>query len=453
MPKGMEQLTNFGGNHTWSAARVAQPMCDADVLQILHAHRGERVRAIGRLHSWGPALPHQGVVVDLRELRAITLNEAEEWVEVGAGCQIKSLLAFLRRRGFTLPAVGLIDEQTVAGATATGTHGSGNYCLSQFILAARVACYHDQQPVLRTLDHGPELAAIRCSLGALGIIVSIRLRVRRMFRVEEFFRGYATLAEVLAQEEHYPLQQFYYLPWRWDFFAQHRREVHAPTSRTALLYRLYWVIGMDVGLHLVVRALVRWLAPRWTKVFFRHVLTWLVPRPWRVVDEAARQMTMQHELFRHIEIEMFVRRSHLEAALNDVRTLLEQHDTAGIYQHHYPICIREVLADDSLITMTNGWDEPGYAISLISYNKPSQRDGFFAFADELARLLATRYDARPHWGKYHTLPSHELVRLYPQIGTWARLAHEHDPDGTFTNPWLRDLLQTARLEEVCSNSP
>jgi L-gulono-1,4-lactone dehydrogenase len=249
-----------------------------------------------------------------------------------------------------------------------------------------------------------------------------------------------TLEEVLAQEEHYPLQQFFLLPWRWDYFAQHRREVDTPISRLALLYRLYWVVGMDVGLHIIVRLLVRLLPTDFTKLFFRRLLTLLVPRPWRVVDRSDRQLTMQHELFRHIEIEIFVRRSQLNAALAYVIEHLEKFAADERYVHHYPICVRKVLRDDTLISMTAGWEEPGYALSFISYAKPNERDGFFAMTQELATTLATRIDARPHWGKYNPLSPQELVRLYPEMKAFAALVQEIDPDGVFQNRWLRQIL-------------
>jgi FAD/FMN-containing dehydrogenase len=356
----------------------------------------------------------------------------------------------LNRRGYTLPSLGLIDEQTIAGATATGTHGSGKHSLAHYVEAVRLASYdpHTDDACIRTIDSGPELEAARCALGTLGVITALRLPIRPQYHVEEHFAGYATIAEVLAQEKTYPLQQFYFLPWRWDFFAQHRRESSAPLSRTAWLYRLYWCVGMDVGLHIIVRLLARHLPPCYTRFFFRRVLTKLVPRPWRVVDRSDRQLTMQHELFRHIEIEVFVKQAHLAAALSDVRHLLETHATSGSYVHHYPICIRKVLPDATLLSMTAVWNEPGYALSFICYAKVDDRAGFFAFANDVATILAQRYDARPHWGKYNPLPAAELRRLYPNFAAFRTLADALDPAAHFRNPSLTALLQTPTEEST-----
>jgi FAD/FMN-containing dehydrogenase len=441
----MPTIQNFGANQVWRPQAVFLPRSETELIGVLHTHRGRRFRAIGRLHSWSQAPVGDDVVVDLRNLNDITIHPHPEKpaVEVGAGCQIKRLVDDLNRRGYTLPSLGLIDEQSVAGATATGTHGSGKNSLAHYIEAARVARYDPQTgaPVIHTVGEGQELQAIRCSLGCLGVITRLRLQIRRQYHVEEHFCSYANLSEVLAQEEGYPLQQFFLLPWRWDYFAQHRREVDQPISRLAALYRCYWCGGMDVGLHVIIQLLVRARSPSLTKTFFRHVLTRLVPRPWRVVDRSHRQLTMQHELFRHIEIELFVKRSLLADAIACLREIMERFSTSGRYTHHYPICIRKVLPDATLLSMSNGWDEPAYALSVISYVKPDERDGFFALAQELAETLAQRFDARPHWGKYCPLAPGELRRLYPRWGEFAAIRNAADPENAFCNDWFQSIFR------------
>src|SRR5690606_16592165 len=89
-------------------------------------------------------------------------------------------------------------------------------------------------------------------------------------------------------------------------------------------------------------------------------------------------------------------------------------DVRGAYSHHYPICIRKVLADDTAISMSSG-DDTYYAVSFISYEAPTRRDGFFQFAGVLAHATGELFAARPHWGKVCPLDSAEVVRLYPNL--------------------------------------
>jgi len=119
---------------------------------------------------------------------------------------------------------------------------------------------------------------------------------------------------------------------------------------------------------------------------------------------------------------------------------------AGTYTHHYVICVRKILADDALISMTGGGDEHYYSISLISYARPAERAGFLATSDLLVRSMAKSFGARPHWGKYCPL-DRELVReLYPSAGEFAAIARKLDPDGAFRNRWLDDLIFDERTD-------
>jgi FAD/FMN-containing dehydrogenase len=432
--------------------------------------RGQRIRVVGRLHSWSQAPVTDDVMIDLRHFDQVEVEDraGKRWVTAGGGCQIKRLLAELDRvDAGTLPSLGLITEQTIAGAIATATHGSGPHSMSHYVEEARLATYDAESgaPVIRVIRGGPELQAARCSLGAMGVIVSVSFWSRTQHRLEEHFRQYATLVEVLAKEDEYPLQQFYLMPWRWDFFAQHRRETAAPTGGWAVLYHWYFFLTFDVALHLVIVLLVRVLHSSGAiRFFLGHVAPRLVIQNWHVVDRSQDMLVMEHELFCHVEIEVFVKRTSISDALEFVVSLMKHFDgddaafdsatwgelksrglfqeianARGSYTHHYPICIRRVLPDDTLISMTAGLDEPSYAISFISYARPRERSAFFAFAAILCKTIATLFDGRPHWGKICPLPAEEVARLYPRCAEFRDICAAFDPNGGFRSRWLERL--------------
>src|SRR5690606_34545146 len=136
--------------------------------------------------------------------------------------------------------MGLINRQTIAGATATGTHGSGRCVMGQYLRAVRVVHYDQAgRAVASAIDSGDALRVARCSLGTLGIVVEATIECREMYRIEEHLARYETLEEVIAAEEEYPLQQFFLLPWSWSYLAQHRRETGEARSRLAPVYRAY----------------------------------------------------------------------------------------------------------------------------------------------------------------------------------------------------------------------
>lgn len=465
-------ITNFGGNHVFRPRVLYQPASEEELLEILRQHKGSRFRAASRLHSWGAGVICDDVMIDLRRMNAVRVVETPDGAtaSIEGGCQVKHLLSELMRLGnWTTPSVGLITQQAIAGATATGTHGSGKNSLSHYLSAVRVAQFDPEtgEPRIVRIDSGPELEAARCSLGCLGIVTGVEMPVRKQYQVEEHFARHAKLDDVLAAETEYPIQQFYFLPWRWDYYAQHRRESEKPRSALAWLYRIYCAVILDVAMHLILIPLGRWCPRAATSFFFRSVLGWFVPRGWRIVDRSDKQLTMGHHYFRHLETEIFIPRSKLGAAMNAFQWLLEHaggeavrcpadvqssleatgdwrdiDSLRGQYVHHYPICVRKVLPDATMISMASGGDEAWYAVSFITYQHPQKRQGFFKLSELMVRLAEYAFGGRPHWGKNCPLTSEQVDRLYPRIAEFRAIAKKADPDGSFTSDWTRRVLLT-----------
>jgi FAD/FMN-containing dehydrogenase len=462
-------FSNFGGNQWFQPNSVYRPRDEAELLEMMDRCRGRAIRVIGRLHSWSEAAVGEDVVFDLRGMSDVSCVQrgGRTWVTAGSGCQIKTLQRVLGGAGLSLPSLGLINEQSIAGAISTGTHGSVQESMSNFIDEVRVAAYDSSgAAVICMISGGDALRAARCSLGATGIIVGVGFWARPNYRVEECFRRYTELKEVLASEDAYPLQQFFLMPWWWQYFAQHRRETNEPRSATAWLYRLYVFLQFDLGLHLLTRFVVRILrSGSAAKLCLKWMTPWMVIQNWRIADDANRQLVMQHELFQHIECEMFVVRSRLKESLELLVRIIKYFDgdrgaldgslrdtlrqlgileyvdaNCGTFTHHYPICIRRVLPDDTLISMSSGKTEPSYAISLISYERRGDRAGFMAFSRVVCRLMAHLYGARPHWGKVCPISAEEAIALYPELGKFHEVCREADAGGVFRTGWVGRVL-------------
>jgi FAD/FMN-containing dehydrogenase len=448
-----DAIVNFGGNLRFTPRHFYAPATEAEVLDILNRHAQGKVRVIGALHSWSPAVVCADAIVDLRHFDSVTVErdaDGNVWATVGGGCRIKHLLRKLHGLGdVTLPTIGLITEQTIAGAIATATHGSGRHSLSHYMAELRVAAYDPATGTacIYTWSDGVELLAARCAVGCMGIVLSVRFRCVPRYEVEETMVPCATLDEVLAGETDYPLQQFYLVPHLWTYFVQRRREAVGFQRRRRLsanLYRAWWFVSIDVGLHAVLKLLASVVqSPAAIRFFYRRVLPRLILTNTTVVDHADRMLVMEHELFKHLEIEIFVPAKHLRAATAFVQDVLRAFDgTAppadpelapyhGTFTHHYPVTFRRVLPDDALIAMTGGADEPYYAISFITYVEP--RDAFYALAGYLARSMVERFQARLHWGKYFPLTDAEAASAYPRLGEFRAICQRVDPNGVFRN--------------------
>ena len=473
------QRHNFGDNIQLHPKTHYLPTTEQDVLDILDRHHGERIRCIGRLHSWSRAVECNDVLLDLRHLNHVNPVADSEalLVSVGAGCQIKHLLAELERlKNWTLPSLGLITEQSVAGAVSTGTHGSGRNSLSQYVVSARIAHYDSVtgKAKITEVGSGDPLRAARCSLGCPGVIVSVTMQCRPTYNVEEAWHEHQELADVIDAEHDYPLQQFFLVPWRWTYMSQYRRETNRRQSKSAWLYHWYRYLTIDITMLCLIVLMVQVLRINGlVRFMFRRIIPAFVIRDWPVVGASTPQLVMEHESFRHIEMELFVQKSNLESAMSFVQQTLclaagtnhtidqtfrdtlirtglesELNKLKGTYCHHFPICVRKVLMDDTLISMScesaretqEKSQEAWYAITFTCYCRKSDRAAFEDLGRFLTRSMATLFSARPHWGKLNYLQADQLRKLYPQFETFQQFCRTLDPEGYFLNDWTKELF-------------
>jgi len=462
-------IQNFGRNLRFKPRQLYSPKNENILLEILDQHRDDKVRVIGSLHSWSNLVETNGVLVDMRHFNHVSVCEqnGEFQVRVGAGCQVKHLLNALNKQGLTIPSVGLITEQTIAGATATGTHGSGKHSLSHYIKSLRIACFKGDDNTAKVVDieGGLDLQAARCSLGCLGVVVEVTLPCIPQYFVQEKSTFCQTVKEVLEFEKRSPLQQFFLMPHSWLFLAQERVVSGELRSRgLAGVYRVYWFLTIDLGMHLTLKLFTSVLkSRRLVHFFFRKIVPSLVSPRWVVTDRSDRTLVMEHELFRHLEIELFVTRSRVDDAAGFIKDILQFADNSshelseitlerlkeaklldslgsikGKFTHHYPICFRRILADDTLISMASSDSEDYYSISFITYVEP--REDFYALATFLANSMFELFQARIHWGKWFPQNAEQINQLYPNIDQFRKVCQQYDSKGVFRNQFVEDKL-------------
>lgn len=214
----MRMQTNFGGNQTWRS-RCYQPGSEQEVLDILQRHIQGNVRPVGSKHSWSDIAACTDVSLDMARFNQMHMFETdgEPLVRVGAGCRLQELLDWLHATSDrTLPTLGAIKRQTISGAIATGTHGSGRQSLSHFVAGIRLAAYDPitGKPKVFEYRDGDELKAARCGLGCMGVVLSVDLRTVPKYHVAEMLVHYQRLDQVLRRYQDCPLTQFILFPYR-----------------------------------------------------------------------------------------------------------------------------------------------------------------------------------------------------------------------------------------------
>src|SRR5215469_4664615 len=226
---GIARWHNWAGN-VWSSPRRAPAPASTDEVaaEVRRAATDDlTVRMAGSGHSFTPTAVSNGVLLRPGNLTAIrSIDPVAGTVTVEAGCRLSVLNAGLLNHGLSLANMGDIQVQTVAGATQTGTHGTGRdlggmaaqIAGLELVLAdgSVITCSADAPSGGMNLPGANGLFdAARVGLGALGIVTAITFKVVPAFLLEAreepmtWSRVITQLDELTADNEHF---EFYWFP-------------------------------------------------------------------------------------------------------------------------------------------------------------------------------------------------------------------------------------------------
>jgi L-gulono-1,4-lactone dehydrogenase len=422
--------SNWAGTHSCVPVAIERPKSAREVAGAVRraAEAGRTVRAAGAGHSFSPCVPTGGTLVQLGRLdRILDADPESGLVKAEAGITLAALNRGLQERGLALPNLGDVDAQSLAGALATATHGTGVRLpnLSAQVEALELVTGTGERRTL-TRDDGDLLRAARVGLGSLGIVTAVTLRCVPAFRL----RGVdATLPleEVLASlderaeaHDHFEFWTFPHSPLALTR-TNDRTDAPVDTPGPAGAW-LHDVLLDNHALQLLSRAGRRF--PR------------AIPRINRFAAAAAsgrERVDWSHRVFasprlvRFDEMEYAIPREHAADAVRGAREILERHPV------NFPVELRFVAADDALLSPAHGRDTAYVAVHVFE-----GMDGDAPFR-EVERLMAG-WGGRPHWGKRSFLSARELKTRYPAWDAFAAARAELDPDGRFENPWARRTL-------------
>ena len=424
--------SNWAGNVTDSAA-VLSPRTQDELVEMVHssAAAGRRIRPVGSGHSFTPIAQAGDTRLSLRHLSGIVAaDRATGRVRVLAGTTLRVLNRALDLLGLAMPNLGDIDAQTLAGATSTGTHGTGATLpgLSAGIVGLRLVT---PDGASRWVDESdPELfGAARVGLGALGVVTEIELACLPAYRLRAVERPDSLDAVLPRIQEHFDAHRHFELYW----FPGTRR---VQTKANDLV-----ADDVDEPLAPWRRRLDDELLSNTVFGAANRVLT-AVPRavlPFNAV--AARALTERsytapsHEVFvtprtvRFVESEYAVPREAVADVLTDLVAWVERHREPI----SFPVEVRVAAPDD--MWLSTGYERANAYVAVHQYHRGDHRAYFAAFEE-----IVAAHAGRPHWGKVHGLGAEQLADLYPRHGDFVALRDRLDPERVLTNDYLDRVL-------------
>ncbi|MFI5074670.1 MAG: FAD-binding protein, partial [Actinomycetales bacterium] len=174
---------NWAGNHEYAGARLERPASLDELAEVVGV--APRVRAIGSRHSFTDIVDSD-VLVSLEALPPVfELDAVTRTVTIGGGARYGEVSQALHDQGWALANLASLPHISVAGAVATGTHGSGDTNASLATAVAGLALV-DGSGAARSVRRGdPDHDGTVVGLGALGIVTTLTLDVEPAYDVRQ----------------------------------------------------------------------------------------------------------------------------------------------------------------------------------------------------------------------------------------------------------------------------
>ena len=412
---------NWAGNLTYRASTIAHPETVHELGALLG--QGGPVRFLGSRHCFNDIADTDGVLIALDRLPTVfEVNANRTAVKVAGAARYGDIAPLLEAEGLALANLASLPHISIAGAVATGTHGSGD-AIGSLASAVRGLTILTPAGETRTLERGDaDFDGAVVSLGALGAVLDVTLDVEPTYEVAQHVFERPDWDAVLADFDDVTsigTSVSLFSTWeRTDFVDQIWVKQRQPEAREAARESLFEKLGA---------------VPAVSK---RHPILGVDPvacteqlgvaGPW--FERLAHfKLEFTPSAGAEIQSEYLVPRADAVAAIQAVRTLAGQIAPLLLVNE-----IRTVRADDLWLSSSHGTD----AVGLHFTWKPDEAAVRALLPTIEAALPET---ARPHWGKVFTLDGAETRSRYSRWDDFAALAARFDPERRLVNPYLERL--------------
>jgi FAD-linked oxidoreductase len=425
--------SNWSGNAKFRPREVVAPRDEVELAAAVRKAENH-VRFPGSGLSFAPLNQTDGTLIDLSAFVGLKGCDPErETASIAGATPLWGLGSLLHPLGYALKNMSDVDRQTLAGAVATSTHGTGRKfgSLSADVASFRLLLASGDVIHCSREENTDVFCAGRTAMGLLGVMTEIDMHVQPVYKlqrkyflhpIDELFRQ---LDGLTSANRHF---EFFWFPHS-DVAvckALNETDTHAPTRHSAkTLYARgerrraneYLFAGMNEAIPYM---------PGMTKPAHRLFSSLMCRK---------EKVRWSHEVFptartvRFNEMEYAV---PYEKGADTVKEIVEVIRKRGI-STGFPIEFRTVAADDV-------WLSPFFhrESATIGVHQSAKVDANPLF--EACEAVFRNNGGRPHWGKIHTRTRAELAELYPKFEDFRVVRAKLDPKGKFLNEYLGALF-------------
>ncbi|KAI9802103.1 MAG: D-arabinono-1,4-lactone oxidase [Piccolia ochrophora] len=455
-------------HHTWARTfhsrpeLYIRPQSTAEIQKIVTLARRcrRRITLVGCGHSPSDLTCTSSWMVNLDSYNAVlSVDESSGIVVMQAGIRLYDLGAELSKHDLCMPNLGSIDNQAIAGALATATHGSSTQhgLLSESVLALRIVLANGRS-VLCSGNQNPSLfRAALVSLGALGIITEVTFRAVPTFNIA-WSQTLQPMSHVLSTWTtslwtQADFVRVWWLPYMQSAIVWTANRTHdpapppAPPARRSLGFHAY-------QLALYISNYLPFLLPLIERLVATVQYGLHPSSPSTGISPAHKGLLMDC-LYSQFVNEWAIPLSSGPEAITRLSTFLlspsNRPNTSNIpisnakLYVHAPIEVR--VADTSHPSTAHprpfldntSPTEPTLYLNATLYRPyltdPPCRERYYAAFEHLMRDLG----GRPHWAKnFASCDARDFEHMYgDDLARWRAVRDDVDPDGLFVGAWHR----------------
>jgi FAD-linked oxidoreductase len=426
--------SNWSGGVVCKPREIVAPKDEVDLAAAVRQGKGP-VRVPGTGHSFTPLNATDGTMIDLAAFTGLkSIDQDAQVANFGAATPLWAIGSLIHPRGLALKNMGDIDRQTLGGVVGTGTHGTGP-TLGSF--SAEVANFRLLLASGEILHCSPQenpdvFAAGRTSMGSLGVMVEIAMKLRPVYKLLEknfllpIDELWSRLDEYVAQNRHF---EFFWFPYADIAVCKSLNESDKPSPepRSAEYMRDR---GLKSGADARTFEWINEVLP-YAPFMLRHA-----HRLFSGGMGSGERVRWSHEILpsprntRFNEMEYAV---PYEKGPETIKKIVAEIRKRRI-NTGFPIEYRTVAPDD--VWLSPFYERKSATIAVHQYHRVNTARLF-----DMCESIFRGVEGRPHWGKRHTRTHEELAEIYPKFAEFRALRQKLDPAGKFLNAHLRTIFE------------
>lgn len=422
-------MKNWAGNLSFNPQKVFSPANNEDVKSAVKEAISDKkyLRLIGSGHSWTGLIASDEYFMTLDNMQGlISVDKDKGTIRAKAGTKLSLFGDIGHEHNLAMENQGDINLQSIAGATSTGTHGTGITLQSVANQISGMTLINGHGEEVAINEEHPDFNAARLSLGSLGVITDLTFKLKPSYKLkvetfaESFDESLSEFDQRIKNNRH--LEMFYFPVGDWSLTKFMNLTDGPPTPKTLMsslnekvlenwLYTQLNRVASTTGRYKMIDKIMRSFVSRDEKVNWSH-LAFPTERS-----------------FRFMEMEYNLPYKYFKQAMAEIREAIKTHQ----FRTLFPIEIRFVKADDL-------WLSPAYQRDSVYFAVHTYiSEDYKPYFDCMEKIFR-KYEGRPHWGKMHTQTKSELETTYPKFNDFLKVREKYDPKGIFLNPHLRTIF-------------